>query len=185
MVGLVALVVALIFFWSSWFTVQPEETGIVQRFGKVVRSVGPGLHFKWPYGVETVRLVPTARVLKEEFGFRTLAAVPGRRTQYTGNRAYKNASLMLTGDLNVIDVQWIIQYRIEDPIRYLFQVRDTPKTVRDITEAVMRRVVGNRLGSDVLTVGRVAVSSEAKEEIQKVLTAYETAYKGRFFDNVT
>jgi len=176
-VGLTALVMALIFFWSSWFTVQPEETGIVQRFGKVVRSAGPGLHFKWPYGIETVRLVPTARVLKEEFGFRTLATVPGQRTQYTGNQAYKNGSLMLTGDLNVIDVQWIIQYRIEDPIRYLFQVRDTPKTVRDITEAVMRRVVGNRLGSDVLTVGRVAVSSEAKEEIQKVLTAYETGVR--------
>jgi membrane protease subunit HflK len=176
-IGLVALVVALIFFWSSWFTVQPEETGVVQRFGKVVRTAGPGLHFKWPYGVETVRLVPTARVLKEEFGFRTLTAVPGQRTQYTANQTYKNESLMLTGDLNVIDVQWIVQYRIEDPIRYLFQVRDTPQTVRDITEAVMRRVVGNRLGSDVLTVGRVAVSSEAKEEIQKVLTAYETGVR--------
>jgi membrane protease subunit HflK len=175
--GLVALVVALIFFWSSWFTVQPEETGVVQRFGQVVRTAGPGLHFKWPYGVETVRLVPTARVLTEEFGFRTLSTVPGQRTQYTGNQVYKNESLMLTGDLNVIDVQWILQYRIEDPIRYLFQVRDTPKTVRDITEAVMRRVVGNRLGSDVLTVGRVAVSSEAKEEIQKVLNAYETGVR--------
>jgi membrane protease subunit HflK len=174
---IVAFFVALFFFWSSWFTVQPEETGIVQRFGKVVRSADPGLHFKWPYGIETVHRVPTARVLKEEFGFRTLASVPGRRTQYTGNQAYKNESLMLTGDLNVIDVQWVIQYRIEDPIRYLFQVRDTPKTVRDIAEAVMRRVVGNRLGSDVLTVGRVAVSSEAKEEIQKVLTAYETGVR--------
>lgn len=177
LVGLVVLVVALLFFWSSWFTVQPQETGIVQRFGKVVRSAGPGLHFKWPFGVETVRLVPTARVLTEEFGFRTLTATPGQRTQYTANQAYKVESLMLTGDLNVLDVQWVIQYRIEDPIRYLFQVRDTPKTVRDISEAVMRRVVGNRLGSDVLTVGRVAVSSEAKDEIQKVLTAYETGVR--------
>ena len=77
---------------------------------------------------------------------------------------------MLTGDLNVIDVQWIIQYRIEDPIRYLFQVRDTRQTIRDITESVMRRVVGNRLGSDVLTVGRVGVSTQVKEEIQQILT---------------
>jgi membrane protease subunit HflK len=84
---------------------------------------------------------------------------------------------MLTGDLNVIDVQWIIQYRIEDPIRFLFHVRDTPKTIRDITEAVMRRVVGNRLGSDVLTVRRVEVSSEAKVEIQKILTDYETGVR--------
>src|SRR5512134_3699426 len=164
LVGLVVLVVALIFLWSSWFTVQPEETGIVQRFGKMVRTAGPGLHFKWPYGIETVRLIPTARVLKEEFGFRSLASAPGQRTQYTGNQAYKTESLMLTGDLNVIDVQWIIQYRIEDPIRYLFYVRETPKTIRDMTESVMRRVVGNRLGSDVLTVGRVEVSTEAKAE---------------------
>jgi len=180
MVGLVAavaLVVALIFFWSSWFTVQPEETGIVQRFGKVVRSAGPGLHFKWPYGIETVRLVPTARVLKEEFGFRTLATVPGQRTQYTANQTYKNESLMLTGDLNVIDVQWIVQYRIEDPIRYLFRVRNTSQTIRDIAEAVMRRVVGNRLGSDVLTVGRVAVSTEVKVEMQKILTAYDAGVR--------
>jgi membrane protease subunit HflK len=84
---------------------------------------------------------------------------------------------MLTGDLNVIDVQWIIQYRIEDPIRYLFAVRDTPQTIRDITEAVMRRVVGNRLGSDVLTVGRVAVSTTAKEEIQQILSDYETGVR--------
>jgi membrane protease subunit HflK len=179
-IGLVAVVVALIFLWSSWFTVQPEETGIVQRFGKIARTAGPGLHFKWPYGIETVRLIPTARVLKEEFGFRSLASVPGQRTQYTGhtgNQAYKSESLMLTGDLNVIDVQWIIQYRIEDPIRYLFQVRDAPKTIRDITEAVMRRVVGNRIGSDVLTVGRVAVSTEAKEEIQQILNTYETGVR--------
>jgi membrane protease subunit HflK len=174
---LIAVVVALVLIWSAWFTVQPEETGIVQRFGKVVRTAGPGLHFKLPYGIETVRTVPTARVLKEEFGFRTTAAVPGRRTQYAEDRTHKAESLMLTGDLNVIDVQWIIQYRIEDPVRFLFYVRDTPKTIRDMTEAVMRRVVGNRLGSDVLTVGRVEVSSEAKAEIQKILTDYETGVR--------
>ena len=176
-IGLVALAVALIFLWSSWFTVQPGETGVVQRFGRLVRTAEPGLHFKWPYGIETVRLVPTARVLKEEFGFRSLASAPGQRTQYAGDQGYKSESLMLTGDLNVIDVQWIIQYRIEDPIRYLFQVRDTPKTIRDITEAVMRRVVGNRIGSDVLTVGRVTVSTEAKAEIQQILDAYDTGVR--------
>ena len=181
-IGLVAIVVGLIFLWSSWFTVQPEETGVVQRFGRVVRTAEPGLHFKWPFGIDTVRLVPTARVLKEEFGFRSLATPPGQRTQYTGtqasgSQAYKAESLMLTGDLNVIDVQWILQYRIEDPVRYLFAVRDTPQTIRDITEAVMRRVVGNRLGSDVLTVGRVAVSTTAKEEIQQILREYETGVR--------
>jgi membrane protease subunit HflK len=163
--------------WSAWFTVQPEETGIVQRFGKVMRTAGPGLHFKLPFGIETARMVPTARVLKEEFGFRTVASVPGEKTRYDPSGAYKDESLMLTGDLNVIDVQWIIQYRIEDPIRYLFHVRETPKTIRDITEAVMRRAVGNRIGSEVLTTGRVAVASEAKNEIQKILSNYEAGVR--------
>jgi modulator of FtsH protease HflK len=112
--------------WSTWFTVQPEETGIVQRFGAVQRAAGPGLHFKLPDGIEKVRMVPTARILKEEFGFKTAAAVPGQRTQYADSKGYKDVSLMLTGDLNVIDVQWIVQYRIEDPIHYLFWVRNTP-----------------------------------------------------------
>ncbi len=170
---LAAIVAVVVVLSTTWFTVQPEETGIVQRFGKVIRTAGPGLHFKLPLGVERVRLLPTARVLKEEFGFRTIASVPGKKTLYEPGGSYKDESLMLTGDLNVIDVQWIIQYRIEDPIRYLFQVRNTPKTIRDTAEAIMRRAVGNRLGSDVLTTGRMAVASEAKNEIQKVLTAYE------------
>jgi membrane protease subunit HflK len=174
-IAAIVLVIAVIL--TAWFTVQPEETGIVQRFGKVNRTAGPGLHFKLPLGVERVRLVPTARVLKEEFGFRTVAAIPGERTRYAESGSYKDESLMLTGDLNVIDVQWIIQYRIEDPIRYLFQVRNTPKTIRDTTEAIMRRAVGNRLGSDVLTTGRVAVASEAKEEIQKVLSDYQAGVR--------
>jgi len=161
---------------TSWFTVQPEETAIVQRFGKVIRTAGPGLHFKWPFNIENVRRLPTARVLNEEFGFRTVSTIPGKKTQYDTSQ-FKDESLMLTGDLNVIDVQWIIQYRIEDPIKYLFQVRDTSKTIRDTSEAVMRRAVGNRLGSDVLTTGRVTVASEAKTEIQKILTAYGTGVR--------
>lgn len=174
----IAGALVLIFLWSAWFTVQPEETGIVQRFGAVDRTVGPGLHFKFPDGIESVRLVPTARVLKEEFGFGTAAGGVGGRTQYVADKkVFKDVSLMLTGDLNVIDVQWIVQYRIEDPVRYLFQVRESRQTIRDIAEAVMRRVVGNRLGSDVLTVGRVAVSTEVKVEMQKILSDYETGVR--------
>lgn len=172
---LALIVVSLL---TAWFTVQPEETGVVQRFGKVTRTAGPGLHFKIPLGIETVRTIPTTRVLKEEFGFRTLASVPGQRTQYAADsKSFKSESLMLTGDLNVIDVQWIIQFRIEDPILFLFNVRDTQKTIRDITEAVMRRVVGNRLGSDVLTVARVEIAGEAREEIQKILSEYKTGVR--------
>lgn len=168
------ILVVIIILWSSWYTVQPEETAVVQRFGRVQRSAGPGLHFKIPLGIETVRQVPTARVLKEEFGFRSVAT--GRQTRSAGGD-YSNESLMLTGDLNVIDVQWIVQFRVEDPVRYLFKVREQRETFRDIAEAVMRRVVGNRLGSDVLTVGRVAVATEVKEEMQKILSDYETGIR--------
>jgi len=170
--GLAIVLALAIAGWTSWFTVQPEETGVVQRFGKVMRTAEPGLHFKWPFGIEKAQMVPTARVLKEEFGFRSTTVTPGQRTRYVADRTYGDESLMLTGDLNVIDVQWIVQYRIQDPIAYLFNVRNTPKTIRDITEAIMRRAVGNRLGSAVLTTARVEIASEAKEEIQKVLSDY-------------
>jgi len=103
--AVIAGVLLLIFLSSTWFTAQPEETAIVLRFGAVDRTVGPGLHFKFPDGIERVRLVPTARVLKQEFGFVTAGTSAGGRTQYAAdNKALKNVSLMLTGDLNVIDV---------------------------------------------------------------------------------
>src|SRR3989338_3306709 len=166
--------VILILLWSIWYTVPPEATAVVQRFGRVMRTAGPGLNFKIPFGVERVQLVPTARVLKEEFGFRALAA--GQRAQQERGD-FSNESLMLTGDLNVIDVRWIVQYRVEDPVRFLFKLRDQRQTLRDIAESAMRRVVGNLLGSDVLTVGRVAVASEVKEEMQKILSDYETGIR--------
>jgi membrane protease subunit HflK len=177
-IGTIIIGVLLLFFVvTSWFTVQPEETGIVQRFGAVNRTVGPGLHFKFPSGIEQVQMVPTARVLKEEFGFAT-TSTNNSRTQYAANSTpSKDVSLMLSGDLNVIDVQWIVQYRIEDPTKYLFNVRQSRQTIRDTSEAVMRRVVGNRLGSDVLTVGRVAISVQVKEEMQKILNTYGTGVK--------
>lgn len=171
--ALLVLVVILVL-WSSWYTVQPEETAVVQRFGRVHRSTGPGLHFKIPLGIESVRLVPTARVLKEEFGFRTVAA--DRQTQFA-SADYSAESLMLTGDLNVIDVQWIVQFRVEDPVRFLFKVREQQDTFRAVSEAVMRRVVGNRVASDVLTVGRVGVASRVKEEMQQILSDYETGIR--------
>jgi membrane protease subunit HflK len=171
---IVAVIVVALLMWSSWYTVQPEETAVVQRFGRVVRTESPGLHFKLPFGIETVRLVPTARILKEEFGFRTLE--PGRRTRYS-QQDLSTESLMLTGDLNVIDVQWIVQYRIDDPVRFLFDVRRPRDALRDVSEAVMRRIVGNRLASDVLTVGRAGIASKVKADMQKILSEYKTGIR--------
>ena len=108
----------MIFLVSSVFTVNPEEIGVIQRFGKFTRVVSPGLNFKLPFGIETVKKVPVERQLKEEFGFRTKSA--DVRTQYAG-RAFQKESLMLTGDLNAGEVEWIVQFRISDPYKFLFK----------------------------------------------------------------
>jgi len=156
---------------TSFYTVQPEGKVVVKRFGKVVSIREPGLHFKFPFLIDQTYFVPTERVLKEEFGFRTQKA--GQRTQYVRGKVHEDESLMLTGDLNVINVEWVVQYRIKDPDKFLHRVRNQLQSIRDISEAVMRRIVGNRLGSDVLTVGRVEVAALAKTEMQKILDSYD------------
>ncbi len=163
---------AVIGVFSSYYTVDPEERAVVKRFGAVVGEPRPpGLHFKLPFGIDQAVPVPTERVLKQEFGFRTIAAA--QRTTYDRSQADLEVSLMLTGDLNVIDVQWVVQYQIADPAKYLHRLRDPTETLRDVSEAVMRRIVGNRLGSEVLTVGRVEIASQARERIQQILDQYD------------
>jgi len=164
--GLVAVFV-LAGVYTSYYIVQPEEEAVVKRFGKVVDIVQPGLHFKLPFGVETAAMVPTARVLKEEFGFRTSGV--GDRSQFQKDARHREESLMLTGDLKVIDVEWVVQYRVADPNKFLHVSRNPSQTLRDISEAVMRRIVGNSLGSDVLTEKRVQVSTAARHELQEML----------------
>lgn len=168
--GVLALFL-LIGVYSSYYIVQPEEEAVVKRFGEVSAIKGPGLHFKLPFGIDSVTLVPTARILKEEFGFRSASG--NDRTRYDKDRAHQGESLMLTGDLKVIDVEWVVQYRIADPDKFLHNAKDPRQTLRDISEAVMRRIVGNSLGSDVLTEKRVEVSTSAKEELQEALDAFD------------
>ncbi len=168
-VGLPILVIVVGLF-TAYYTVEPEGQAVVKRFGKVVGIHGPGLHFKLPFGIDRATFVPTQRVLKEEFGFRTL--MPGQHTTYD-TRDYSVESLMLTGDLNVIDVEWVVQYRISDPDRWLHSLRNQVETIRVIAESVMRRIVGNRLGSDVLTVSRVEIASLAQQEMQQILNLYD------------
>lgn len=156
---------------TSFYTVPPDGRAVVKRFGKVIATRGPGLHFKMPFYIDRHTFVPTERVLKEEFGFRTTAMRD--RTIYEKQPAHRSESLMLTGDLKVIDVEWVVQYRVDDADKYLHRVRDREKTIRDISEAVMRRIVGNSLGSDVLTEKRVAVSTSAREEIQEILNGFD------------
>jgi membrane protease subunit HflK len=156
---------------SSFYTVQPDEEAVVLRFGDYLKTAPPGLHFKLPLGVDDAIKVKTKLVLQEEFGFRT-ASTKGKRTSYSQG-GYESESLMLTGDLNVADVEWITQFQISEPQKFLFNTRDPIHNIRDISEAIMRRVVGDRLVTDVLTVGRTEIAIEAKRLTQDILDHYD------------
>ncbi len=169
---LAILLLSLLF--SLWFTVEPEEVGVVLRLGQYTRTADPGLNFKLPLGIENVYKVPVERQLKLEFGFRT--TTPGVRTQYSA-RGYLEESLMLTGDLNAAQVEWIVQYRINDPYKFLFRVRNAVKTFRDINEAMMREIVGDRTVDEVLTVGRQEVASTVAMRLQEISDQYELGIK--------
>ncbi|HEX5766091.1 MAG TPA: FtsH protease activity modulator HflK [Woeseiaceae bacterium] len=169
--GLLVLLVVVAGF-TSFYTVQPEERAVIKRFGAVHGITDPGLHFKLPFGIDSVQKVATERVLKQEFGFRTDEVSGSDRTRFS-EQEFPDESLMLTGDLNIIEVEWVVQYRIADPIKYLYGMREPVRTLRDLTESVMRRVVGNRIGSEVLTIGRVEIANDAREEIQAAMQRYD------------
>jgi membrane protease subunit HflK len=156
---------------TGYYQVEPDEVGIVQRFGKYVRTSDPGPHFKIPFGVERVTKVPVQRQLKMEFGFRTLRADTQSQFAATSPETL-GESLMLTGDLNVGVVEWIVQYRIKEPRAYLFNVRDVPATFRYMSEAAMRQVVGDHSVDEVLTIGREAIALLAKAELQRLCDLY-------------
>ncbi|MDP3938497.1 MAG: FtsH protease activity modulator HflK [Deltaproteobacteria bacterium] len=171
-VVVVILVVFIIF--TSWYQIGPESVGVVLRLGAYNRTVDPGLHFKLPMGIERVYTVQTQRQMKEEFGFRTLR--PGINTQYAVGD-FDDESLMLTGDLNVAVVEWTVQFRIVDPYKFLFRVRDVGETFRYMTQAVMREVVGDRTVNEVLTVGRSELALDVADRLQLLCDQYETGLR--------
>lgn len=157
--------------FSVFYTIDADEVGVIQRFGKYIRTTEPGLHFKIPFGVETVKKVKIQRVFKEEFGFRTMKA--GIRTEYSP-RSYDEESLMLTGDLNSAVVEWIVQYRVKDPVKYLFNVRNVVETLRDVSESVMREVVGDHSVDEVIVLSRQDIEVQAQQVAQRLLDEFET-----------
>lgn len=160
---------------TSFYTVDPDEEAVIIRFGEYVGTSQPGLHFKLPLGIDDVILVKTKRVLQQEFGFRT-RNTSGRRTTYD-EKNFDIESLMLTGDLNVADVEWVVQYQIADPFKYLFQTSAPERNIHDVSESIMRRVVGDRLVTEVLTTGRVEIATEAKDLMQEILDKYDMGVK--------
>jgi membrane protease subunit HflK len=168
---IIGAIIILIVLFSSFYTIGVNEVGIVQRFGKYTRTTSPGLHLKLPRGIEKLTKVPVREIKKEEFGLRTIRA--GIRTQYARSTAYLNESLMLTGDLNVAVVPWIVQYRIKDPYKYLFKVRNVNSTLRDLAESTMRMVVGDRSINEVIS-KRQEIADQANLLLQKELDEAET-----------
>ena len=161
------LLLVIVGIYSSVYMVDTEEVGVVQRFGKYTKTTQPGLNFKLPFGIETVKLVPVRLVQKVEFGLGSQDTSTNRtRSAFKGEN--ESESLMLTGDLNVAVVPWIVQYRIKDPYNYLFKVRDVTQLLRDMSEAAMRLVVGDRSINEVIT-KRAEIAEEAQLVLQSEL----------------
>lgn len=157
--------------WMAFYTVPAESEGVVLRFGKFKETVPSGLHFKMPFGVDEVVVVPVKRQLKQEFGFGSPGA--SNPWQSSSSREWVAESAMVTGDLNAALVEWVIQYRIDRPDHYLFNVRNPDATLRDASESVMREVVGDRTVDEVITIGRQEIEDEALQKLQALVTSYE------------
>jgi membrane protease subunit HflK len=168
------LLVLVLILLSSIFQISTEEVGVITRFGKYVRQVEPGLNLKIPFA-EDVYKVPVERQQKLEFGFRTVRA--GIDTQSNKSSSTKDESLMLTGDLNLAEVQWVVQYRVDNAYKNLFKVRNPQSTLRIISEAAMRQIVGDRTVNEVLTVGRTEIASKLEELIQQICREYSMGIK--------
>ncbi len=169
-----AVVVGISLFITMIYQVEADEVAVIQRFGKFVRQTEPGLHVKLPFGLESIRKVKAQRVLKAEFGFRTEQA--GVQTRFS-SRAFPEEALMLTGDLNVADVKWIVQFRIADPAKYLFGNRDPNKALTDAAQIAMRTTVGDYTVTEVLTERRLEVANEAQLQLQELLDLYDTGLR--------
>ncbi len=154
--------------WTAYYTVPAESEGVVLRFGKYVHKVPPGLHFKLPFGIDEVIKVPTQRQLKLEFGF----ASPGfTNPDQTGKEPLKERS-MVTGDLNSALVEWVVQYRITEPETYLFDVREPALTLRDLSESIMREVIGDRTVDEIITIGRQEIEETTLARLRELSRRY-------------
>ena len=165
---LAALVLVGLGLWTAYYTVPSDSVAVVQRFGKYLKDVPPGLHFKLPLGIDAATIVPVKRQLKQEFGFTT----PGASDSFQSPRDGRRETEMVTGDLNAALVEWVVQYRIADPAKFLFEVREPRGTLRHVSESVMREVVGDRTVDEVITIGRQEIETEALVKMQELSSKY-------------
>ncbi len=168
---LIVLAVALLWLASGIYIVEPDETGVVQRFGAYDSTTGPGPHYHLPYPIETVQTPKVSQVRRIEVGFRSLGGREGQGQQY---RDVPEESLMLTGDENIVDVQFIVQYQINDPVKYLFRLDRPDETLKSAAEAAMREVIGNDKIDSALTDGKVGIQIATMELLQKMMDKYDS-----------
>lgn len=178
LLGVAAFLAVALAAGTSYYQVEPDEVGVVLRLGKFTATSEPGPHFRVPFGIDQVYKVPVQRQLKAEFGFRS-DAVTSRRQAMPGVRRLHDTepgreSLMLTGDLNVAVVEWIVQYKVRDPYMFLFKVRNVEESLRNLSEASMRFVVGDHSVNEVLTAGRQKIATESKILLQELADRYNT-----------
>lgn len=170
---ILCLILAGLAAWTSFYTVPSDSVAVLQRFGKYLKEVPPGLHFKLPLGIDAATIVPVKRQLKQEFGFTTPGASDPYQSPRGGEKEIQLETQMVTGDLNAALVEWVVQYRVSEPTRFLFKVREPSETLRYVSESVMREVVGDRTVDEVITVGRQEIESEALTKMQALSSKYE------------
>ena len=167
--GVISLLI-IVGIFTSFYTVSTDSQAVVLRFGKPIETANPGLHFKLPFGIDQTVFVEVKRQMKQEFGYGTSGAT--NLFQYSSPDQQELEKSMVTGDLNAALVEWVVQYRIDDPIQYLFAVRDPDATLRDLSESVVREIIGDRTVDEVITVGRQEIDSLATQRLQSVATEY-------------
>lgn len=164
----VIVLLALIGIFSCFSSVPADSEGILIRLGRYQGTVKPGLRFKLPWGIDQLVIIPVERQLKLEFGF----ATRGARNPDQPSQEPEAEQSMVTGDLNMALVEWVIQYRIDNPKQYLFMVMEPGATLRDASESVMREVVGDRTVDEVLTIGRQDIENETLLRLKKLTELY-------------
>ena len=169
----VAVFVMLVAVGSTYYTVEPEEVAVITRFGRFVDTKEPGLHFKLPLGIDKAEKVKVGRVEKEQFGYRTVSA--GIQSRYS-DADFGSEATMITGDLNLAQVEWAVQYKVKDPRDFLFNVRDPKTTIRAISESAMRAVVGDRSVTEVLK-ARAEIENEVADIMRTILDDYKSGVK--------
>ncbi len=171
LIGVAVVIAVFYIIISGFFIVDQSEQGVVLRFGRFNRVVEAGPNFKMPFGIEKSYLVPTQLVLKQEFGFRTTRSGFGATEYDTAD--FSDESVMLTGDLNIVDVEWIIQYKITDPKKWLFNVNDPIRTIRDISQSIVNLLVGDRAILDVIGTERSAIEILGQDMMNEIFNKYD------------